>query len=392
MVDRVRPTSTSASRRSSASRSAATRSTGEITQRLEDAFVTPFDREDIHELTVRLDDVVDGIQAIAETFVIYDIDAADRRGARARPHPRRPGGRAARGAAQARRPQGPRHRTSSAVHDLEHEADALSRAAVGAAVPRGDRPARGHQVARPLPRARERDRCRRGRRRGHRADVPQGDLSRRPPRQSSGPSSRSGQARDAVAASPAPASAARRRPAAASRLGPMRRSVAATAVERPRGRTTTASARRLRTGASWRRMSSTSARERSSAGPAPLGGSALRRGRSARTRGEELLGRRGGAAERPDRRRARRDAVRRRALRGVGRRSQPSAVGQRCVDRRRVAAAFADRRRRRGSGGDRRSDGRGAGRRSAGSPVASAGRRVARSARRHAPQVGRRNT
>ena len=30
---------------------------------LEDAFITPFDREDIHELTVRLDDVVDGIQA-----------------------------------------------------------------------------------------------------------------------------------------------------------------------------------------------------------------------------------------------------------------------------------------------------------------------------------------
>src|SRR5688500_18182169 len=46
----------------------------EINQRLEDAFITPFDREDIHDLTVRLDDVVDGIQATAETLVIYDID------------------------------------------------------------------------------------------------------------------------------------------------------------------------------------------------------------------------------------------------------------------------------------------------------------------------------
>ena len=46
----------------------------EINQRLEDAFITPFDREDIHELTVRLDDVVDGIQATAETMVIYGID------------------------------------------------------------------------------------------------------------------------------------------------------------------------------------------------------------------------------------------------------------------------------------------------------------------------------
>ena len=32
----------------------------EITRKLEDAFVTPFDREDIHELVSRLDDVVDG--------------------------------------------------------------------------------------------------------------------------------------------------------------------------------------------------------------------------------------------------------------------------------------------------------------------------------------------
>ena len=45
----------------------------EINLRLEDAFITPFDREDILELTVKLDDVVDGIQATAETFVIYDI-------------------------------------------------------------------------------------------------------------------------------------------------------------------------------------------------------------------------------------------------------------------------------------------------------------------------------
>ena len=45
----------------------------EITQKLEDAFVTPFDREDIHELVSRLDDVVDGIQSVAETFVIYGV-------------------------------------------------------------------------------------------------------------------------------------------------------------------------------------------------------------------------------------------------------------------------------------------------------------------------------
>jgi predicted phosphate transport protein (TIGR00153 family) len=47
---------------------------GEIATRLERAFVTPLDREDIHELTVHLDDVVDGIQSIAEIFLLYAID------------------------------------------------------------------------------------------------------------------------------------------------------------------------------------------------------------------------------------------------------------------------------------------------------------------------------
>src|SRR4029078_2824716 len=46
----------------------------EVNRRLEDAFVTPFDREDIHELVSRLDDVVDGIQSIAEAFVIYGVN------------------------------------------------------------------------------------------------------------------------------------------------------------------------------------------------------------------------------------------------------------------------------------------------------------------------------
>ena len=43
--------------------------------RLERAFITPFDREDIHELARRMDDVLDRIQEIAETFLIYGIKA-----------------------------------------------------------------------------------------------------------------------------------------------------------------------------------------------------------------------------------------------------------------------------------------------------------------------------
>ena len=52
----------------------ATRSTTSSSDRIERAFITPFDREDIHELAARLDDVVDGIQEVAETFLLYGID------------------------------------------------------------------------------------------------------------------------------------------------------------------------------------------------------------------------------------------------------------------------------------------------------------------------------
>jgi len=47
----------------------------EVNRKLDRAFITPFDREDIHALVARMDDVIDIIQEIAETFVIYDIDA-----------------------------------------------------------------------------------------------------------------------------------------------------------------------------------------------------------------------------------------------------------------------------------------------------------------------------
>jgi predicted phosphate transport protein (TIGR00153 family) len=101
----------------------------EVTHKLEDAFVTPFDREDIHELVSRLDDVVDGIQAIAETFVIYGVTAPT-------PEARRLAaildGQAGELAAALRKLDGLKdlERHFEAVHELENEADGLSRAAV----------------------------------------------------------------------------------------------------------------------------------------------------------------------------------------------------------------------------------------------------------------------
>jgi predicted phosphate transport protein (TIGR00153 family) len=46
----------------------------EINAKLEDAFVTPFDREDIHQLISRLDDVLDFIEEVADTCILYKIE------------------------------------------------------------------------------------------------------------------------------------------------------------------------------------------------------------------------------------------------------------------------------------------------------------------------------
>jgi predicted phosphate transport protein (TIGR00153 family) len=101
----------------------------EISQKLEDAFITPFDREDIHELTVRLDDVVDGIQATAETFVIYDIE---RPTDEARDMVRILAEQGAQLVEALRKLDGLKGLEPhlEKVHELEHEADTLSRSAV----------------------------------------------------------------------------------------------------------------------------------------------------------------------------------------------------------------------------------------------------------------------
>jgi predicted phosphate transport protein (TIGR00153 family) len=101
----------------------------EISGRLADAFITPFDREDIHDLVVKLDDIVDGVQAVAETLIIYDIE-------RPTDEARRLGAILAAQAGQLlealRKLDGLRDldRHLDAIHELEHEADTLSRAAI----------------------------------------------------------------------------------------------------------------------------------------------------------------------------------------------------------------------------------------------------------------------
>jgi len=49
--------------------------THSIFTKLNQTFITPFDREDIHELCSQLDDVIDLIDAAASRFVLYRVDS-----------------------------------------------------------------------------------------------------------------------------------------------------------------------------------------------------------------------------------------------------------------------------------------------------------------------------
>jgi uncharacterized protein len=102
----------------------------EVAKRLRRSFITPFDREDIHELVVHLDDVVDGIQASAETFLIYQIS---RPGDEVRQLVGIIAGQAIQLLeALTKLEKGKGLETHLAmVHELEHQADGLSRAAIG---------------------------------------------------------------------------------------------------------------------------------------------------------------------------------------------------------------------------------------------------------------------
>jgi len=60
-------------RRVKAAEDAGDRLTHEILTKLNSVFVTPFDREDIHRLASRLDDVCDAIEEAADRIVLYRL-------------------------------------------------------------------------------------------------------------------------------------------------------------------------------------------------------------------------------------------------------------------------------------------------------------------------------
>ena len=102
----------------------------EVEVRLDRSFITPFDREDIHELVSRMDDVLDRIQEVAETFVIYGIEKPT---PEARQLAGIIAGQAAELLAALRLLDKPETMDAHlrSVHTLENEADGLSRAAIG---------------------------------------------------------------------------------------------------------------------------------------------------------------------------------------------------------------------------------------------------------------------
>lgn len=47
--------------------------THKIMNELQTAFITPYDREDLHALVMQLDDVVDDLESVIQSFYIYNI-------------------------------------------------------------------------------------------------------------------------------------------------------------------------------------------------------------------------------------------------------------------------------------------------------------------------------
>ena len=101
----------------------------EIGRRLEESFVAPFDREDIHQLSGRLDDVLDFIQAVAESLVIYDVQKPTDE---CRELARILADQGVELEAALKRMNKMKGATShlEKVHELEHRADGVSRAAI----------------------------------------------------------------------------------------------------------------------------------------------------------------------------------------------------------------------------------------------------------------------
>lgn len=104
--------------------------THEIIQRLNRTFVTPLDREDIHALASRLDDVMDAIDAAAKLFQTYRIEKV-RFGARELAALLRRSAAELRNALQGLETHEGALESAVLINDIEHEADGVHQDAIG---------------------------------------------------------------------------------------------------------------------------------------------------------------------------------------------------------------------------------------------------------------------
>ena len=102
----------------------------DINERLEEAFVAPFDREDIHDLTSRIDDVVDFIQAAAESMAIYDVRQPTNEARLLATLLANQGAELSQALVKLEGMKGLGVHIER-IHELEHQADGISRAAIG---------------------------------------------------------------------------------------------------------------------------------------------------------------------------------------------------------------------------------------------------------------------
>ena len=136
---------------SNRSRSAPTRSRTRPIELLHKTFITPLDRDDIHQLITRMDDILDLMEDAAADRLPVRRAGGHARGASASPtsaslRRESPGG----GRPAAQHGQRPTRSSSSAseIDRLESEADHVMRAAMAQALPRRAGRARADQAAR----------------------------------------------------------------------------------------------------------------------------------------------------------------------------------------------------------------------------------------------------
>ena len=106
--------------------------THDIALRLNKTFITPIDREDIHDLASALDDILDTTEAIADRFVLYKVPTPTEKAIRLADILYQASVAVGRGVDLLGLPHPEMKKCSVQVNSLENEADRVSRDAISA--------------------------------------------------------------------------------------------------------------------------------------------------------------------------------------------------------------------------------------------------------------------